>query len=194
VPLLLAPLLTGFLGVLLAAFAKAELAKREGPAFASYAFRIVFLHSLCVLLPVLGYFAAFHGDWGYLYLVAGRHIPSAVDLLLVLAAAFAPCGTFLAFATASAQDRTGVLFRGMLGFAIPFLVLCAVFLGRLGETGTYDQFKGHFGLRRTTESPLGVAIALSWLAVAAGTFFARRALVAGRTNGEARGSSPGVLE
>ena len=175
-PLFLAPLLTGLLGVLFAAFAKLELARREGPAYASHAFRVVFFHSALVLFPVLGYFAAFHADWGYLYLFAARHVPSAVDLLLVALGAFAPCATFLLFATASAQDRTGVLFRAMLGFAIPLLIFGSLGLGRLSETGTFDQFQGHFGLRRTSESPLGVAVVLSWIAIAVGTYLVKRAL------------------
>lgn len=173
-PLFLAPLLTGLLGVVFAAFAKVELARREGPAYASHAFRVVFFHSALVLFPVLGYFAAFHADWGYLYLFATRHIPSAVDLLLVALGAFAPCATFLAFATASAQDRTGVLFRAMLAFAIPLLIACALGLGRLSETGTFDQFQGRFGLRRTSESPLGAAIALAWLAMGLGIYLVKR--------------------
>ena len=190
-PLFLAPLFTALLGVVFAAFAKLELARREGPAYSSQAFRIVFLHSALVLFPVLGYFAAYHGDWGYLYLFAGRHVPSAVDLLLVGVGAFAPCATFLLFATASAQDRTGVLFRAMLGFSIPLLVLGALGLGRLSETGTYDQFQGHFGLRRTSESPLGLAIVLAWVTVAAGTYLVRRALVRlGKLASDAAGARP----
>lgn len=131
-----------------------------------------------MLLPVLGFFASFHSEWGYLYLFGARHIPSAVDLFLVLVAAYAPCLTFLAFATASAQDRTGVLFRGMLGFALPLLLFVALAFRRLSESGTYDQFQGHFGLRPTTESPLGVAVVLAWFAIGAGIYFVRKALLA----------------
>ena len=175
-PLVFAPFVTAALGVLFAAFAKDELSRRERPAYFSHAFRIVVLHSAFVLLPVIGYFVTFHGDWGYLYLVASRHVPSALDLVFTLASAFAPCATFLSFARASAQDRTNVLFRALVVCILPLLGLSAFFFRRLQEVGTYEQFHGEFGLHRTSESSLGWAIALAWISLSLGVVAAWRAI------------------
>src|ERR1019366_7330004 len=66
-----------------------ELARVDGPVVASRPFAMVAAFAGLVWFPAVGYFVAFHGDWSYLYVVPWQHVPSAVDLGLVLLASAA---------------------------------------------------------------------------------------------------------
>src|SRR4029079_2246141 len=75
------------LGMTLAWLARAELARSEVPLVLARPFLIALGLGALVFAPVVGYFAAWHGDWAYLYLVRWSRVPSALDLLLVIVAA-----------------------------------------------------------------------------------------------------------
>src|SRR3954470_14233356 len=103
------------LGMTLAWLARAELARSEVPLLLARPFLIAVGLGALVYAPVVGYFAAWHGDWAYLYLVSSLRVPSAVDLLLVLVAAAAvPLGFAIATPWAIAKRGTR-LFQVLAG-------------------------------------------------------------------------------
>src|SRR5205823_3537558 len=86
--------------------------------------------------PIVGYFAAFHGDWSYLYVVPWRRVPSAVDLLVVvLASSTIPLGVLVGIGPARA-GRSGLLARLAAGPAVAAIVVLAIFARRLGASAT----------------------------------------------------------
>lgn len=157
-PLPLAPLVGFALGVVFAWLARAELARAKSPAYESRPLRIVFGFAAMVFAPVVGYFAAFYGDWSYLYAVSWRRVPSALDLALVLAAGASVVAGFLAAAPAARARKVGPL--GAL-FAVPSVVLVLAVLAlqrRLGTSGTFAQVHGGFGTEPVTHTALGRAL------------------------------------
>ena len=63
-PIPFAPLLGFALGGILAWVAGPELVRDDGPIVASRPFAVVTAFAALVWLPVVGYFVAFHGDFG----------------------------------------------------------------------------------------------------------------------------------
>jgi hypothetical protein len=122
--------------------------------------------SAIVYAPVVGYFAALHGDWTYLYLVRWSRVPSAVDLLLVLLAALqVPLGFAIATPWAIAKRGTRIL-QVSAGVATVLVIACAIFARRLAVSASFAQYHGGFGAVPIGRSPLGRGILLSWLALA----------------------------
>jgi hypothetical protein len=179
VPLPFAWLLAFSLGAAFARAARAEIARSEGPLVASRPMAIVLGFAGLVVLPVAGYFAAFHGDWAYLYLVTWQNVPSAVDLALVLlAGALVPAG-FLAGVGAVRTRRTqaGGLLATLVGAPLGVLAVLGVAFGRrLSVSASAAQYAGGFGVEPIASSPLGKGVVWALLAVAAGTAWAFRAL------------------
>src|SRR5262245_56914674 len=101
-------------GAAFALAAKAELARHDGSLATSRALAIVGAFAALVFAPVVGYFAACHGDWAYLYVVAWQTVPSAVDLTLVLAAAALVLAGF-AIAAPAARARNVRALAAMIG-------------------------------------------------------------------------------
>jgi hypothetical protein len=98
------------LGMTLAWVARAELARSEVPLVLARPFLVALGLGVTVFAPVVGYFAALHGDWAYLYLVPWSRVPSAVDLVLVLVAALqVPLGFAIGTPWAIAKRGTRVL-------------------------------------------------------------------------------------
>ena len=154
------------LGMTLAWLARVELARSEVPLLLARPFLIALGLGALVFAPVVGYFAAWHGDWAYLYLVSSSRVPSAVDLFLVLVAALqVPLGFAIATPWAIAK-RGPRVFQGMAGVAAVLVVVCAVFARRLAVSASYAQYHGGFGALALGKSPLGRGILLSWIAVA----------------------------
>lgn len=165
-PLPLAPLLGFALGVAFAWIARAEIARADAPLYESRSLRVVLGFAAMVYGPVVGYFAAFHGDWSYLYLVPWRRVPSAFDLALVALAGAAVIGGFVAGAPLARARKIGPL--GAL-FATPVVLLLLAMLAlqrRLGTSGTFAQFQGGFGTEAISRTGLGRAL-LSMLVVLA---------------------------
>ena len=154
------------LGMTLAWAARAELARSEVALILARPFLVAVAFAAIVFAPVVGYFAALHGDWSYLYLVPWSRVPSAVDLFLVVVAAAAlPLGFAIAAPWAIAKRGPRVLKVAAGGFGV-LVVACAVFGRRLAVSASFAQFHGGFGGMATSGSPLGRGILLSWIALA----------------------------
>jgi len=135
--------------------------------------------SSLVLFPVAGYFAAFHGDWAYLYFVNWQNVPSAIDLALVLlAAALAPAGfaaavLFIRARRSRASQAISVLVGLPVGLAA---ILAIVFARRLAVSASAAQYAGGFGVEPIATSALGKGVLCALLAVAGGAGWAVRTL------------------
>lgn len=165
------------IGMTLAWIARAELARSEVPLVLARPFLVACALGLFVFAPVVGYFAALHGDWAYLYLVRWSRVPSALDLLLVFGAAVqVPLGFAIAAPWAIAKRGTRVL-QVTAAVAAVLVIACAVCARRLSVSASFTQYHGGFGAVPIGRSPLGRGVLLSWasLAVAyAWTFHALR--------------------
>lgn len=162
-PILFAPFGGVLLGALLAWFARAELAREEGPLALSRPFAITALFAAFVYAPIVGYFAAFHGDWAYLYWIASRAVPSAIDLALVLLATVTLPITFALAARPARGQRLAVV--GAIG-GVPAVLLAILVLAlqhRLSTSASYAQFHGDFGTEAITASALGRGVL--WMAL-----------------------------
>jgi hypothetical protein len=176
VPLLLAPLVATLLGLVLTYYGRAELALADRALFGTRSFRVALAYAAFVYAPVLGYFAAFHGDWAYLYLGPQARLPSAVDLALVLFAAALVPATLAVAARSVAEQRAGLLLRAGGATLAVTLVLCALASKRLLVSASYAQFRGGFGGVPLGQSPLGRGVLLSWLALGGAAAWARASL------------------
>jgi len=165
-PLPLAILVGLVLGMTLAWVARAELARSEVPLVLARPFLVALGLGSIVFAPVVGYFVALHGDWAYLYLVRSGHVPSAVDLLLVVVAALqVPLGFAIATPWAIAKRGTRILqVNAAIGAVL--VIVCAVFARRLSVSASFAQYHGGFGAVPIGRSPLGRGILLSWSALA----------------------------
>jgi hypothetical protein len=167
------------LGALFARLAQAEIARIEGPLVASRPMAIVLGFAAVVFLPVAGYFAAFHGDWAYLYLLSWQNVPSAVDLALVLvAAALVPAG-FLASVALIRTRRSRAIqaVSALVGVPAALAALLALaFAHQLGVSASAAQYVGGFGVEPLSTSALGKGVLLGLFALAGGTGWAARAL------------------
>lgn len=167
------------LGASFARVAQGEIARSEGPLAASSSMAVVVGFAALVFLPVTGYFAAFHGDWAYLYLVSWRNVPSAVDLALVLfATALVPAGfasavVFIRTRRSRAARAISLLVGVPMAFAV---VLVAAFARRLSVSASAAQYAGGFGVEPITASALGKGVLFAFLALAGGVAWAVRAL------------------
>ena len=157
-PVPFAPLVGLALGALLAWFARLELAPDEEPIIVSRPFILVVCFAVLVYTPILGYFAAFHGDWAYLYLIPSHRVPSAIDLALVLlSGGTVPLG-FLAAARPARALHLGTV--GLLG-GTPATVACVLMIvwqKRIGTSGTYTEFRDGFDTEPITASVLGQGV------------------------------------
>ena len=157
-PLPFAPFVGFLVGLGLAWAARAEIGNDDGPLFASRPFAVATGLACFVYAPLVAYFVAFHGDWAYLYLVDWKHVPSAIDLALVLfAGACVPLGTIVALPAARAR-RLGTLVRIGAGPAVVVCGLLAWGARRLVVSATYTQFHGDFGAESIASSALGRGI------------------------------------
>jgi hypothetical protein len=189
VPIPFAPLLGFLIGLGFAWAARAAIGKDEGPLLASRHVAIAAAFAALVYAPMAAYFLVFHGDWAYLYLMDWRHVPSAVDLVLVIVAGGSvPAGTIAASAAARARRLKSVVRLGAIPAA---LVLALLALGghRLALSATYTQYHGDFGTESIASSALGRGVL--WMAIvgALGIAWSLRAIGQGGAS-ESRGESP----
>jgi len=168
-PLPLAALVAVAVGALFAHAARAELAQSDAPILSTRAFAVAAAFAAFVYLPAVAYFAAFHGDWAYMYFVPWRRVPSAIDLAVVLAcAALVPGALFAAAPLARARRREAVL--ALIGVPAATAALLAVVLERrLGTSATFAQFANDFDTHPVAQSALGRAmlVAIAVCAMAA---------------------------
>ncbi|HVK70903.1 MAG TPA: hypothetical protein VM694_40890 [Polyangium sp.] len=177
-PAPLAPFFGFALGVLLAWLARFEDSHDERPGASSWdrPTLAVALYALLVYAPVSAYFAVFAADWSFAYLVDGRAIPSALQLLLVLLDAAAPVLGFLAGRRSLAHRSLAALaWLAALPLAVATIPLVALH-ARFGIDATYDQVQSDFGTRPLPGSPLGYAVLWMDVILVAGAVFTARTL------------------
>ncbi len=153
------------LGITLAWLSRVELTRADAPLLFARPFLVALGFGALVFAPVVGYFAALHGDWSYLYLLRWGRVPSAVDVILVF---FAGLQVPLGFALAApwAIAKRGTLFAQVSGALLALLAIAfAICARRLEVSGSYAQYHGAFGTAPVSRSPLGRGILLSWLAL-----------------------------
>ena len=168
-PVPFAPLFAFVAGVAFAWLGRRELVQRDGVLAGSRLLAAAALYGALAVFPTAAYFAAFHGDWAYLYVVPSRRVPSAVDLgLALLAGACVPLGAALAAPFARAHQVAVVRILAFVPLAALFGGL-AVFARRLAVSATFSQYHGRFGVEPILTSVLGrgVPIAAVLLAAAA---------------------------
>jgi hypothetical protein len=149
----------------------------DGPIVACRPFAVVTAFAGLVWLPVVAYFVAFHGDWSYLYVVSWQHVPSAVDLGLVL---FAGAAVVFGFWLAVPSVRKRRLGPVAALVVVPATLAVAGTLGamrRLSVSGTWAQYHGDFGTEAIQSSVLGKGVLLMSLVLALGIVWTVRALL-----------------
>ena len=156
-PLPLAALVALALGGLFAHVARAELAASDAPVVASRAMKLVVAFAWMVYMPAVAYFAAFHGDWAYMYFIAWHRVPSAVDLVVVLAVAALVPAAFLAVAPWSRSRRSEVVAVAVGAPAALAVVMALVLEKRLGTNSTFVHFTTGLDTRPVAASTLGRA-------------------------------------
>lgn len=168
-PLPFGPLLGFALGALLAHVARRELLAESRSVTSTRPFGLAVALGLFVVVPVLAWGAAFHGDWAYVYLVRWDRVPSAVDALLVLASgASVPAGLAVAAPATPSHRPSRTVVLAVVPAAIALLAAFA-FRHRLVSDGTYAQFHGAFGLVPAARSTLGRGLLLAWATLGGGT-------------------------
>jgi hypothetical protein len=163
-------------GMTLVWFARGELSRSEGPLVLARPFLLCAMLAAFVFAPVVGYFAALHGDWAYVYLVRSSRVPSAVDLTLVLlSAAQIPVGFAVAAPWVMAKRNSPLLavFGVLFGLV---LIACVLSARRLGLSATYAQYHGDFGTVPIGRSLLSRGVLLGWAALVFGYAWTVRAL------------------
>jgi len=176
VPLLFAPLVAVLFGLLLAYYGRTELALADRTALGTRAFSVALAFTVLVFSPTLGYFAAFHGDWAYLYLLPHAKVPSAVDLMVVLLSASLVPATVAYAARSLAEKRTSQLVRIAGGMLAALAILGALSYARLSVSASHAQFRGGFGIVPIGASPLGRGVLLAWVALGGAAAWARTSL------------------
>jgi hypothetical protein len=176
-PIPFAPFVGFALGAALAWTAAADLSRDDGPIALSRPFAVVLFFAGLLWLPIVAYFVAFHGDWSYLYLVPWQHVPSAIDLGLVLLSACAIPGGFWLAVRPVRKRRLGPV---ALMVAVPASMAGAgvtLAAHRLGVSGTYAQFHGEFGTEPIVASTLGRGVLLMGAMLTLGLAWTVRSLV-----------------
>jgi hypothetical protein len=179
-PIVLAPLAGFLLGVAFAWMSRAELGRVDAPVVATRPFNVVLGFAGLVYGPLVGYFVVFHGDWTYGYLIPWRHIPSAVDLALVLFAGAAVLVGMAASAHAARARRLPVVAWLGVAPALAFTGLLVWGAKRLAVSATYAQYHGGFGVLPIASSALGRGVLLMGGVLVAGVAWTARALVQGQ--------------
>lgn len=157
-PLPLAPIVAALLGVAFGLIGRDEVRRTSAAPSATRGFLVLSLVAALLLAPALGYFLAFYPDWAWGYVVAGARVPSAIDLVAVLAVcALAP----LSYAwTASALRRHAVreLVRGISVLVVLLAIAVAYFGPRLVIAGSYAAFREGYDLPPASGTSLGISI------------------------------------
>jgi hypothetical protein len=160
VPIPFAPLVGFSLGAALAWTAASDLSRDDGPIALSRPFAVVLFFAGLLWLPIVGYFVAFHGDWSYLYLVPWQHVPSAIDLgLVLLSAAAVPGGFWLGVRPVRKRRLAPVALMVAVPASVAVLGLTLA-AHRLAVSGTYAQFHGEFGTEAIVATTLGKGVLL----------------------------------
>ena len=176
-PIAFAPWVGLALGAAFAWVAAPELARDDTPVALSRSFALVLAFAGLLWLPIVGYFVAFHGDWSYLYLIPWRRVPSAIDLLLVVAAGLTVTAGFWLSVRPVRSRRLGPVVALVLGPGLLAAVGLAVAARRLGISATYAQFHGDFGTEPIAASTLGRGVLTMDILLVLGVAWTVRALM-----------------
>jgi len=175
-PFPLAALVALSIGALFAHVVRVELGQSDGPLVSSRPTAIVAAYAAFVYVPAVAYFAAFHGDWAYMYFIAWRRVPSAIDLAVVLGcAALVPAG-FAATAPLARAKRSELVLAMMVAPVALAAVLAVVFQHRVGTSATFAQFKNDFDTLPVARAALGRAMLVAIATCAAATLWSVRLL------------------
>jgi hypothetical protein len=173
VPAPIGPLVGFALGVLLC---WASLADTVSDDDARRGHALAFWFAALVYAPACGYFLAFAEDWSYAYLVDGRSIPSAVELVVVVADA---ASVVAGFAAAARGGRARSIRRTVGLAAVPLAASGLFVLGayrRLRVDATFLRFQSDFGLQPVAGGRLGYALIWTWAMVALGFYLTYRGI------------------
>ena len=174
-PALVGPFVGFALGAALAWLCRGEARREDEAAFRARA-ALVALFAALVFAPACAYFIVFAGDWSFFYLVDERGVPSALELLVVLAdAALVVLGFAAGHRAARRRDD-----RALVALAAAPTVLAAAlalaFLPKLRVDGSFHQVMSRFGTQPVAGGPLGWAILWMGVMIAAGFAVAARSL------------------
>jgi hypothetical protein len=181
-PLPLAALVALSLGALFAHAARAALSQSDGSLWASRPTAIVAAFAAFVYLPALAYFTAFHGDWAYMYFVAWRRVPSAIDLAVVAGCAALVPAAFVLCAPFSRAQRRNVVVAMIATPAAAVAILAVVLQRRLVTTATFVQFSYGEGTRPAVASALGRAMLVAIVVCVAAAVWCARLLRTSQTS------------
>src|SRR5262249_36581145 len=121
-------------------------------------FLIVALVSILLLSPALAYFVAFYPDWAYAYFIPGEQVPSAIDLVEIVAIALIPPPMYAWTASAPRRHAVRELVRGVSVLVVLFAALLALVGPRLAIADTYEAFRDGLDPKPIGGSPLGVSV------------------------------------
>ena len=169
-PTLIAPLVGFALGTLLGFLSRHALLTRE--ELRAQVMLVSAQLALLVFMPIVTAFTALHGDWSYLYLLPEKSIPSAVDLVFVLAATGSVIAGTSTAAWALRSRRENVLMIALSAPAILLLVVLAVASRRLATAASYAQYHGGYGTLPIGRSHLGRSVLASWVVLSLGLSWA----------------------
>ncbi len=175
-PLPLAALIALSLGALFAYVARATLAQLDGPLWSARPTMLVVAFAAFVYLPALSYFAAFHGDWAYMYFVAWRRVPSAIDLAIVVACAALIPVAFVVTAPFARARKNPTVIGMMAAPAVVAALLAIVLQKRLTTNASFIQFSNDWGTHPAAASALGKAMLVAIAATAMGALWCVRLL------------------
>lgn len=174
-PALVGPFVGFALGAALAWLCRAE-ARREDEAAFRARVVVAALFAALVLAPACAYFVVFAGDWSFFYLVDERAVPSALELVLVIADAALVVLGFVSGHHAARRHAERACAALVLAPASIAAVLVLAFLSKLRVVGTFHQVTSRFGTQPVAGSPLGWAILWMGAMIVAGFVVAARIL------------------
>jgi hypothetical protein len=179
VPALVGPFVGFALGAALAWLCRAEARREDEAAFRARA-AVVALFAVLVFAPACAYFIVFAGDWSLFYLVDELRVPSALELLLIIADAALPVLGFAAGHLAARRHAERALVALTAAPAAIAAALVLAFLSNVRVVGTFHQVTSRFGTQPVAGSPLGWAILWMGAMIVAGFALAARVLLAER--------------
>ena len=175
-PLPLAPLFAALVGLTFGLVGRDEIRRSNAAATALRGFSVVGLVSLFVLMPAVAYFVAFYPDWSYAYIAPAARVPSAIDLLLVLAIGAIPSLTYAWVVGALRRHAVRIVIRVAITLVTAAVVVGAVLSPRLLVSATTQGYADAVEVVPLGGTSLGVSIFWIDACLAAGTIWAARKL------------------
>jgi uncharacterized membrane protein len=159
-PILFAPFISAFIGLLYAIFGRDEIRRTTQPAHQTRGFLFSMLSAILLVAPLAGYFLAFYPDWSYAYFLSSAKVPSAFDLLFVLfSCAILPL-SYVWSANTLRRYALQIFVQGIASLVFLFVVLFVMLAQRLSVAGDYHSFTHRFEMPLLSHSSLGLSIFL----------------------------------